>query len=140
MTLRIEPGSVLGLLGSNGAGKTTTLNAVAGLVAPSAGTIDWDGASIARLPSHAIVSRGLALSPEGWRLVVDGHEGEAFEQIDRVVWGPYGHSVAYAARRDGAWHVVTDGRLGAPYAEVEEPVFAATVANWVSKGGNFRAL
>jgi hypothetical protein len=67
----------------------------------------------------------VAGSPEGWRLVVDGHEGEAFEQIDRVVWGPYGHSVAYAARRDGAWHVVTDGRLGAPYAEVEEPVFAA---------------
>ncbi|HEY4921934.1 MAG TPA: ABC transporter ATP-binding protein [Xanthobacteraceae bacterium] len=70
VSLRVASGSVVALLGSNGAGKTTTLNAVAGLVAPSAGAIEWDGASIARLPSHAIVSRGLALSPEGWRLFV----------------------------------------------------------------------
>jgi branched-chain amino acid transport system ATP-binding protein len=70
VSLAVAPGSVVALLGSNGAGKTTTLNAVAGLVTPSAGTIDWDGASIARLPSHAIVSRRLALSPEGWRLFV----------------------------------------------------------------------
>jgi hypothetical protein len=71
----------------------------------------------------------VAGSPEGWRLVVDGREGEPFEQLDRVVWSPGGRSVAYAARRDGAWHVVTDGRVGAPYAEVEEPVFAASGAH-----------
>ena len=70
VSLRVESGSVVALLGSNGAGKTTTLNAIAGLVAPSAGAIEWDGAAIAGLPSHAIVPRGLALSPEGWRLFV----------------------------------------------------------------------
>src|SRR5580692_3225718 len=80
VSLQVAAGSVVALLGSNGAGKTTTLNAVAGLVAPSAGTIEWNGASIARLPSHAIVSHGLALSPEGWRLFV----GQTVEQNLRL--------------------------------------------------------
>jgi branched-chain amino acid transport system ATP-binding protein len=80
VSLQVAVGSVVALLGSNGAGKTTTLNAVAGLVAPSGGMIEWNGASIARLPSHAIVSRGLALSPEGWRLFV----GQTVEQNLRL--------------------------------------------------------
>ena len=70
VSLKVEAGSVVALLGSNGAGKTTTLNAIAGLAVASRGTIEWDGASIAGLASHAIVPRGLALSPEGWRLFV----------------------------------------------------------------------
>jgi branched-chain amino acid transport system ATP-binding protein len=80
VSLQVPAGSVVALLGSNGAGKTTTLNAIAGLVAPSLGTIDWNGEPIARLPSHAIVSRGLALSPEGWRLFV----GQTVEQNLRL--------------------------------------------------------
>jgi branched-chain amino acid transport system ATP-binding protein len=70
VSLKVPQGSVVALLGSNGAGKTTTLNAIAGLVAPSGGAITWRGEAIARMPAHAIVSRGLALSPEGWRLFV----------------------------------------------------------------------
>jgi branched-chain amino acid transport system ATP-binding protein len=70
VSLKVPQGSVVALLGSNGAGKTTTLNAIAGLVSPSGGSITWRGEAIARLPAHAIVSRGLALSPEGWRLFV----------------------------------------------------------------------
>jgi branched-chain amino acid transport system ATP-binding protein len=70
VSLRVAEGSVVALLGSNGAGKTTTLNAIAGLVPASAGTITWHGADIAGLPAHAIVPKGLALSPEGWRLFV----------------------------------------------------------------------
>ena len=61
---------VAGIIGSNGAGKTTTLNAIAGLVPPSGGTIEWRGEAIGGLPAYAIVSKGLALSPEGWRLFV----------------------------------------------------------------------
>jgi branched-chain amino acid transport system ATP-binding protein len=56
------------LLGSNGAGKTTTLNAVAGIVPASAGKVEFHGENIAGLPAYAIVRKGLALSPEGWRL------------------------------------------------------------------------
>jgi len=70
VSLDVQPGSIVALLGSNGAGKTTTLNAVAGLVSPSGGTIEWRGAAIGGLPAYSIVSKGLALSPEGWRLFV----------------------------------------------------------------------
>src|SRR5215475_1676996 len=70
VTLDVQPGTIVALLGSNGAGKTTTLNCVAGLVRPSAGTIEWRGAAVGGEPAYAIVSKGLALSPEGWRLFV----------------------------------------------------------------------
>jgi branched-chain amino acid transport system ATP-binding protein len=70
VSLTVEPGRIVALLGSNGAGKTTTLNAIAGLVRASAGTIEWDGKPITGLPAYAIVPRGLTLSPEGWRLFV----------------------------------------------------------------------
>jgi branched-chain amino acid transport system ATP-binding protein len=61
---------IVALLGSNGAGKTSTLNAIAGLVAASRGQIRLAGQEIAGLPAYAIVRKGLALSPEGWRLFV----------------------------------------------------------------------
>jgi branched-chain amino acid transport system ATP-binding protein len=70
ISLRIEAGGIVALLGSNGAGKTTTLNAIAGLVRPSHGRIEWQGEVISGLPAYSIVSKGLALSPEGWRLFV----------------------------------------------------------------------
>jgi branched-chain amino acid transport system ATP-binding protein len=70
ISLRVAAGTVVALLGSNGAGKTTTLNAVAGLVRPSRGRVIWQGETISGEPAYRIVSRGLALSPEGWRLFV----------------------------------------------------------------------
>jgi len=70
VSLRVPEGSIVALLGSNGAGKTTTLNAIAGLVPASGGTIRWEGQKIDGLAAHAIVPKGLALSPEGWRLFV----------------------------------------------------------------------
>ena len=68
VSLEVPKGAIVALLGSNGAGKTTTLNAIAGIVPVAAGTVSFDGASIGGLPAHAIVRKGLALSPEGWRL------------------------------------------------------------------------
>ena len=63
-------GSIVALLGSNGAGKTSTLNAIAGLVAPTRGTIKLEHRDITGEPAYAIVRKGMALSPEGWRLFV----------------------------------------------------------------------
>ena len=80
ISLRVERGQVVALLGSNGAGKTTTLNAIAGLVRPSRGQIYWRGERISGQPAYAIVSKGLALSPEGWRLFV----GQTVEQNLRL--------------------------------------------------------
>jgi branched-chain amino acid transport system ATP-binding protein len=80
ISLQVEAGQVVALLGSNGAGKTTTLAAIAGLIAPSRGRIAWRDESISGLPAYAIVGKGLALSPEGWRLFV----GQTVEQNLRL--------------------------------------------------------
>jgi branched-chain amino acid transport system ATP-binding protein len=68
VSLDVPSGSIVALLGSNGAGKTTTLNAIAGLVPAAGGSVVWQGQDITGLPAYAIVRRGIALSPEGWRL------------------------------------------------------------------------
>jgi branched-chain amino acid transport system ATP-binding protein len=70
ISLKVRAGQIVALLGSNGAGKTTTLNAIAGLVRPSGGRVTWREEEIAGQAAYQIVSKGLALSPEGWRLFV----------------------------------------------------------------------
>jgi branched-chain amino acid transport system ATP-binding protein len=70
VSLEVPQGSIVALLGSNGAGKTSTLNAIAGLVPASRGQIKLAGHNIAGEPAYSIVRKGLALSPEGWRLFV----------------------------------------------------------------------
>jgi branched-chain amino acid transport system ATP-binding protein len=70
VSLEVAGGSVVALLGSNGAGKTTTLNAIAGLIAASGGSIAFRGERLDGQPAFAIVRKGIALSPEGWRLFV----------------------------------------------------------------------
>ena len=68
VSFEVPKGSVVALLGSNGAGKTTALNAIAGIARVSGGTVAFDVENIAGQPAYAIVRKGLALSPEGWRL------------------------------------------------------------------------
>ena len=80
VSLQVRQGSVVALIGSNGSGKTTTLNAIAGLVPVAAGRVTWQGADITGQPAYAVVKRGLALSPEGWRLFV----GQTVEQNLRL--------------------------------------------------------
>jgi len=70
ISLKVPAGKVVALLGSNGAGKTTTLNAIAGVVRPSRGRVEWRGEQISGEPAFSIIAKGLALSPEGWRLFV----------------------------------------------------------------------
>jgi branched-chain amino acid transport system ATP-binding protein len=70
VSLSVPAGAVVALLGSNGAGKTTTLNAIAGLIPATGGSITFDAERIDGRPAYAIVRKGLALSPEGWRLFV----------------------------------------------------------------------
>jgi branched-chain amino acid transport system ATP-binding protein len=70
VSLEVPEGSVVALLGSNGGGKTTTLNAIAGLIPAHGGSITFRGERIDSRPAFAIVRKGLALSPEGWRLFV----------------------------------------------------------------------
>ena len=68
ISLKVEQGQLVTLIGSNGAGKTTTLRVLSGMVAPMSGSVTLAGAEIGGLPTHAITRRGLAHSPEGRRV------------------------------------------------------------------------
>jgi branched-chain amino acid transport system ATP-binding protein len=65
VSLSIERGRIVTLIGANGAGKTTLLKTISGLIRPTAGTIEFEGQSIARLAAHKIVALGLSQVPEG---------------------------------------------------------------------------
>jgi branched-chain amino acid transport system ATP-binding protein len=65
ITLRVEQGEIVTLIGCNGAGKSTTLRAISGLVRPAAGVIRFEGKPITRTPPHEIVHLGIAHAPEG---------------------------------------------------------------------------
>ena len=68
VTLEIGKGEFVSLLGSNGAGKTTLFRTIAGVLKPSSGMVEFDGAAINRLPVHKIVELGLVLCPQGRQL------------------------------------------------------------------------
>ena len=61
----VAQGELVALIGANGAGKTTTLKALAGMIAPSGGSVHFEGKSITRTPSHKLIRQGVALVPEG---------------------------------------------------------------------------
>ena len=64
----VEEGKTLAIIGANGAGKSTLLKAIAGQVAPTAGSIAFDGSDITATPPHKRVPLGVALTPEGRRI------------------------------------------------------------------------
>ena len=65
ISLEVPRGKIVALIGANGAGKSTTLRAISGLLRPTSGAIEFQGRSIAGLPSHEIVAKGVAQAPEG---------------------------------------------------------------------------
>jgi len=68
VSFHVDEGEVVTLVGANGAGKSTALKTVAGLLAPRAGRIVFDGADLAGARAHALAARGLVLVPEGRQL------------------------------------------------------------------------
>ncbi len=68
ISMEVEEGSVVTLIGANGAGKTTTLKTISGLKRPTSGEIWYQGKRIDRLPPHEIVRRGITHVPEGRQL------------------------------------------------------------------------
>ncbi len=65
ISLRVEKGEVVTLIGANGAGKTTTLKTITGLLEPSQGRVVFEGEDISGKPTHKLVARGISMSPEG---------------------------------------------------------------------------
>jgi branched-chain amino acid transport system ATP-binding protein len=68
VSMSIDDGQIVSLVGSNGAGKSTLMQAVAGILRPKAGSIIFDGIRLDRLPAYRIVERGVCMVPEGRRL------------------------------------------------------------------------
>ncbi len=88
ISLTVNEGEIVTLLGANGPGKSTTLRSINGLNRPRQGTIRFEGNDITSVPAHEIVKRGIAQSPEGRRLfprmsVTENLEMGAFQRRDR---------------------------------------------------------
>ena len=89
VSLTVNEGEIVTLLGANGAGKTTTLRSINGLNRPRQGTIRFQGRDITTTAPHEIVKRGIAQSPEGRRLfprmsVTENLEMGAFQRNDKA--------------------------------------------------------
>lgn len=71
ISFEVPKGEVVTLIGANGAGKSSTLRSIVGLVKPESGSIQFEGAELAGLPTDQIVSKGITLVPEGRRVFPD---------------------------------------------------------------------
>ncbi|MFL6254362.1 MAG: ABC transporter ATP-binding protein [Pyrinomonadaceae bacterium] len=65
VSMHVQQGEVVTLIGANGAGKTTTLRTITGLLSPTEGRILFEGDEISGKPTHQLVARGISMSPEG---------------------------------------------------------------------------
>jgi branched-chain amino acid transport system ATP-binding protein len=88
ITIKIEAGEIVTLIGSNGAGKSTTLKTISGLLRPETGNVTFEGKRIDQMPPDEIVKLGIAQSPEGRRIfsrmtVRENLEMGAFSRTDR---------------------------------------------------------
>lgn len=71
VSLTVQPGELVSLLGRNGAGKTTTIRSIIGFTRPRSGHVRLDGLEITRLPPHRIARQGIGLVPQGRRIFPD---------------------------------------------------------------------
>ena len=91
VSLSVEAGEVVALLGRNGAGKTTTLRSIMGLLRPRSGSITFDGTDLVGMPAHRIARQGLSYVPDDRRIFAELTVEENLELARR------------AARREGEW-------------------------------------
>lgn len=90
VSLQVEAGERVALLGANGAGKTTTLRTISGLLAPASGSIRFSGEEIGGVPAYEVVSRGIAHGPEGRALFpgLSVEENLRFGYLPRLKMAP----------------------------------------------------
>jgi len=92
ISLRVDEGEIVTLIGSNGAGKSTTLRTICGLMRARAGSILFRGEDLQTLPAHELVGRGVSMVPEGRRVfarlsVTENLEMGAWRRRDRKAIG-----------------------------------------------------
>ena len=89
ISLEVEQGEIVTLIGANGAGKSTTLKTISGQLKPSDGAIEFNGKSIVGIPAHAVAELGIVQVPEGRRIfsrmtVTENLEMGAFLRKDKT--------------------------------------------------------
>jgi branched-chain amino acid transport system ATP-binding protein len=89
ISVTVDQGEIVTLIGSNGAGKTTTLKTISGVLHPKKGTVTLEGQRIDHVPPHEVVSLGICQSPEGRRIfprltTMENLEMGAFHRTDRA--------------------------------------------------------
>jgi branched-chain amino acid transport system ATP-binding protein len=89
VSLTVDEGEIVTLIGSNGAGKTTTLRSIHGILPPREGRIIFRGEEIQGMPAHHMIKKGMAQSPEGRRIfqrmtVLENLEMGAYHRNDRA--------------------------------------------------------
>ncbi len=89
VSIAVNAGEVVTLIGANGAGKSTTLRAITGLLAPRSGRVRFEGEDITGVPAHKRVARGISMAPEGRGIfanltVLENLEMGAYRQKDRT--------------------------------------------------------
>lgn len=97
VSLRVDEGKIVSLLGANGAGKTTTVRTIVGLSRSTANDIRFEGRPIGRIPAHQIVRLGIAMVPERRELFSD------MKVIDNLEMGAYSRANRAQMRRDLEW-------------------------------------
>jgi branched-chain amino acid transport system ATP-binding protein len=97
LSLHVNHGEMVALVGANGAGKSTALRAISGMIRPSGGSVLFDGQEIGGLPAHQVVARGLAHLPEGRELFPTT---SVEDNLRAGYWVRRRHSDGYAAARD----------------------------------------
>ncbi len=90
VSLHVDRGEIVTLIGANGAGKSTTLRSISGIVPPRTGEIRFRGQDIAGLPGHQVAELGISQSPEGRRVfprmtVLENLEMGAFTRNDQHI-------------------------------------------------------
>ena len=89
ISLTVNKGEIVTLIGANGAGKSTTLRTISGLLKPKTGSIEFMGKNISAIPAHQIVKEGISQVPEGRRIfaemtVIENLELGAFTRTDKT--------------------------------------------------------
>ncbi|WP_129671283.1 ABC transporter ATP-binding protein [Candidatus Chloroploca sp. Khr17] len=101
ISITVNKGEIVTLIGSNGAGKSTTLRTISGLLAPRQGQVLLNDERIDRIPSHEIVKRGIAQSPEGRRIF------PRLTVLENLEMGAYLHSTRSVTYQEDLERVFT---------------------------------
>ena len=111
ITLKVEEGQIVTLLGANGAGKSTALRAISGLVRPTRGAIELNGSSIVKRAPHQIVALGIAHAPEGRGIFAN------LTVADNLAIGAYVRKDPVGIARDKEWALELFPRLRERYQQ-----------------------